>query len=92
MTLPRPDARGWIGIGVYALVVMVLVMLAALPELRQDEYFKTVATLIVGAFIKDVVAWAYAATKGGGELAERNASLVEQQAKASPPISDPEAK
>ena len=75
-----PDARGAIGIGVYLLVMMVFALMAWKSELRQDEFFKTVSTLIVGAFIKDVVAWAYSATKGGGELAERNAAIVEQKA------------
>lgn len=84
-----PDARGWIGIGVYSLSVMVLGIYAAVPELRNDDHFKAIMTLIVGTgFINGMVSWAYAATKGGGELAERNASLVEQQAKASPPIAD----
>lgn len=76
-----PDARGWIGIGVYSLSVMVLWMYAFFPDLRQDDHFKALMTLIVGTgFINAVVSWAYAATKGGGELAERNASLVERQA------------
>jgi hypothetical protein len=74
-----PDARGVIGIGIYLLVLMVFALMAWNAELRQDEFFKTVSTLIVGAFIKDVVAWAYSATKGGGELAERNAAIVEQK-------------
>lgn len=76
-----PDARGWIGIGVFLLTVMVFVMTAAVPALRENEYFKTLGTLVVGAFIKDVVSWAYAATKGGGELAEQNAAIVQKQAK-----------
>ncbi len=75
-----PDARGVIGIGIYLLVLMVFALMAWKAELRQDEFFKTVSALIVGAFIKDVVAWAYSATKGGGELAERNAAIVEQKA------------
>ncbi|WP_420142799.1 hypothetical protein [Sphingomonas sp.] len=83
---PFPDARGWIGIGVFLLTVMVFVMTAAIPELRDNEYFKTLGTLVVGAFIKDVVSWAYAATKGGGELAERNAAIVEQAAVPAPTI------
>jgi hypothetical protein len=82
------DARGWIGIGVFLLTVMVFVMTAAIPALRDNEYFKTLGTLVVGAFIKDVVSWAYAATKGGGELAERNATIIQKQAEAMPPISE----
>lgn len=75
-----PDARGWIGIGVFGLTVMVFVLTAAVPDLRGNEYFKTLGTLVVGAFIKDVVGWAYQATKAGGELADRNALLVEKHA------------
>lgn len=76
-----PDARGWIGIGIYSLTVMVLWMLAAFPELRRDEFFKTIATLIIGTgFVNGVVSWAYSATKAGGELAETNAAIVQQQA------------
>jgi len=75
-----PDARGMIGIGVYVLVLFVFALMALVPGLRSDEFFKTLSTLIVGAFIKDVVSWAYSATKGGGELAQQNAAIVAQQA------------
>lgn len=82
MKLETPDARGWIGLGVFLLTVMVLWMLAVFPELRQDEFFKTIATLIIGTgFVNGVVSWAYSATKGGGELAEKNAAIVGEQAK-----------
>lgn len=83
-----PDARGLIGTGVYILVLIVLALLATDPELRADEFFKTIATLIVGAFIKDVVGWVFQATKGGTDLADRNARLVEGQAsgKANDPV------
>ncbi|MEH3121155.1 MAG: hypothetical protein PGN16_04110 [Sphingomonas phyllosphaerae] len=59
-------------------------MTAAIPALRDNEYFKTLGTLVVGAFIKDVVSWAYAATKGGSELASNNAQIVRQQAEKEP--------
>lgn len=72
-----PDARGWIGIGVFGLTCAVIVLYACVPELRRDEYFQAIATLIVGAFIKDVVGWAYSATKSGGELAASNARTIE---------------
>lgn len=75
------DARGWIGVSVFALTVMVLWMVAAFPELRHDEFFKVLATAIVlTGFIQGVVGWAYTATKQGGELAERAATIVEQSA------------
>jgi hypothetical protein len=85
-----PDARGWVMIASFTLVLIILLMIWTVPDLRDDEFFKNLAILIVGtAWINGAVSWAFAATKQGGELADRNASLVEQQAKASPPISDP---
>jgi multisubunit Na+/H+ antiporter MnhB subunit len=87
------DARGWVGIGVYGLSVMLIWMMAAFPELLKNEFFKTIATLIIGtAFVNGVVSWAYSATKAGGELADRNAKLVEDQARANPPIDEGKAK
>ncbi|HET7255618.1 MAG TPA: hypothetical protein VFJ46_17815 [Xanthobacteraceae bacterium] len=72
------DARGWIGISVFALTIMVLWMIAAFPELRNDEFFKVLATAIVlTGYVGGPVAWAYQATKQGGELADRAASLAE---------------
>lgn len=75
-----PDPREWIGISVFVLVLIVLALLAWKSELRQDEFFKTIAALIVGAFIKDVVGWAFQSTKSGGELAASNAEIVKRQA------------
>lgn len=84
-----PDARGWVGIGIFTLTVMVLWMLVAFPELRHDEYFKTISTAIVlTGFVNGVVSWAYSATKTGGDLAGVNADIVKRQANASPPIAD----
>lgn len=66
------------------LVLIVIALMAWKPDLRADEFFKTISALIVGAFIKDVVGWAYQATKGGGELAERNAAIVQRKVEDSP--------
>ena len=78
----RLDARGWIALSVYALVLIDFALLAFVPGLRGDEFFKTISTLVFGAFLKDVVGWAFQATKGGGELADRNASIVEDAARS----------
>lgn len=72
-----PDARGWIGLALVGLTVMLLWMIQADPELRKDEFFKTIAVLIIGTgFINGVVSWAYAATKQGGELADKAAEAA----------------
>lgn len=75
-----PDARGWIGLAIFGLTVMCIWMLRD-KELREDEFFKTIATaIILTGFINGVVSWAYAATKQGGELADRAAGVAEQAA------------
>lgn len=83
-----PDARGWIGLGSYGLVVLVIVLIWADRTLLDNDFFKVIATAIVlTGWNGGPLSWAYAATKAGGEMAERNQTLVEDQAKASPPIS-----
>ncbi len=77
-----PDARGWIGIGVFALSVMLLRMMLD-RELRNDEFFQTIATVVIANGLMAVIAWAYSATKQGGELADKNAVIVHESATAS---------
>ena len=78
-----PDARGWIGLGSFSLTVGVLLILVWGPaDLRKDDFFQAVAMLIIGGFAKDVLGWAYQATKGGGELADHNAAIVKESASA----------
>lgn len=85
---PR-DGRGWIGLGCFALVVFILGMVAADKSLLESDAFLILATaLIVTGWVNGPVGWAYQATKGGGELADRNAAIVQKQAEASPPISE----
>lgn len=76
-----PDARGWIGIGVFALSIMLLWMMKD-RNLREDEFFQTIATVIIANGLMAVISWAYAATKGGGELADKNAAIVAESATA----------
>lgn len=84
-----PDARGWIGIGSYMLVVLIIVLIWADRTLLNNDFFKVIATaIILTGWNGGPLSWAYAATKSGGELADRNAALVERQAEASPPIAD----
>lgn len=83
------DARGWIGIGCYALVVILLGMMWADKSLLKDDFFKVIATaIILTGWNQGPVGWAYQATKSGGELADKNAAIVKRQAEASPPIAE----
>ena len=42
-----PSARGWYAVGLFVLTLVILVMIAFLPELRNDEFFKSLSTAIV---------------------------------------------
>ncbi len=69
-----PDPRDWIGIGTFSLTVFILVLIWRVPELRDNEFFKNIAILIIGTgWVNGAVAWAYSATKSGGELANQAA-------------------
>lgn len=71
-----PDARGWIGFAAFVLTVMILWMMKEDRSLREDEFFQTIAAVIISNNWIAVVSWAYSATKGGGELAQHNADIV----------------
>lgn len=78
-----PDARGWIGTGIFALTIMLLWMMKD-DELRGDEFFQTIATVIISNGLMAVVAWAYSTTKNSGEIAAKNADVVREVAATAP--------
>lgn len=84
------DGRGWIGLASFFLTAMILFMLAGDPDLRRDDFFQSVAILLIGtSWVNGVVSWAYAATQNGGDLATRNAVTVDKMAdKVAAPIQD----
>lgn len=71
-----PDARGWIGIGSFLLAIMVIWIMKEDRSIREDEFFQTIATILIANGWISVVAWGYAATKGGGDLADKNAEIA----------------
>lgn len=75
-----PDARGYVGIASFILCVMVIWIMKEDRSIREDEFFQTIATIIIANGWMSVVAWGYAATKGGGELADKNADIVDRVA------------
>jgi cytochrome bd-type quinol oxidase subunit 1 len=85
------DARGWIAMGCYTLVLVVLAMILFDRELLESDAFLILATaIVITGWVNGPVGWAYQATKGGGELADANAAIVKKQAEASPPIAEGE--
>lgn len=88
-----PSERAWIGIGIFSLTIMILWMIKQDPSLRNDEFFKTIATaIIITGFINGVISWAYSATQGGTELARSNADLLQRKEEKQPDASGAEPK
>lgn len=78
----RPhDARGWIALACYSLVLVVLAMILTKPSLLDNDAFLILATaIVITGWVQGPVGWAYQATKGGGEMAESSARIAEEAA------------
>lgn len=80
------DARGWIGLGCYVLVLIVLGMMWADKAMIKDEFFKVIATAIVlNGWGSGPVGWAYQSTKSGNEMAASSQRIAEVVAGVPPP-------
>ncbi len=85
------DARGWIGLGCWMLVLLVLAMVYFERELLNSDAFLIIATaIVITGWVQGPVGWAYQATKGGSEAAESSARIAEEAATAA--IRSPNAK
>lgn len=79
--MQMPDARGWLSIGLVALVFYILTLVAFVPTLTGNELFKTLAILIVGtAFVGGAIAFYFSSTKGS---ADKDATIAKQLDKPS---------
>jgi cytochrome bd-type quinol oxidase subunit 1 len=77
------DARGWIGLGCWLLVLAVLGMIVFERKLLENDAFLILATaIVITGWVQGPVGWAYQATKGGGEAAESTARIAEEAATA----------
>jgi hypothetical protein len=66
--LRRIDSRGWLAIGNWALVLLVLLLMATVPDLRKDDLFKMIAQgLVMSGFINLVLAFYFTASKSDGQ-------------------------
>ena len=81
MNLKLPDARGWVGLGVYAMAAWCIVSLALWPDIAEHEFTKLIYQgIILQAFVQSVVGFYFIASKSGVDLAERNQGIVEAAA------------
>lgn len=86
------DARGWISLGCYLLVIILLGMMWADKDLLRDDFFKVITTaIILTGWNGGPVGWAFQATKTGTEAAESSARIAENSAgvPAQPPADPP---
>ncbi len=83
-TIVKPtDARGWIGLGCWLLVILILAMILFDRTLLDSDAFLILATaVVITGWVQGPVGWAYQATKGGSEAAESSARIAEQAARA----------
>lgn len=69
--MTKPDTRGWIGIGAFALTVYVFTLIAFRPDLADNTLFVTLATAVVVGSWGAVVGFYFAASKGATEANAR---------------------
>lgn len=68
-----PNGRGLVGLATFSLTVMVLWMVKEDPELRQDEFFKIIATaIILTGFINGVVAFFFSQNQLNSEASQNS--------------------
>lgn len=73
-----PDGRGLVGIATFALTVGVLVMYRNDPTLRDDDFFKTVATaVVITGFINAIVGWAFGDTAKGAASTDNTGKFAD---------------
>jgi hypothetical protein len=85
--IARMGTRGWLVVGLYALTWRSLTMIHGNPAFAKLEEI-VIQGLVIQGFLGLAAAFYFAASKGGVEMADRNQSLVEEQARANPPIDD----
>lgn len=78
-----PDLRAWVALGLWALTVYVLTLLAFNPKLAESQLFATLAAaIVVSGLIGGVVAWLYGSSKGADD---KTALLAQKTGAPEPP-------
>lgn len=76
-----PDARGWVTVALIALAFYILTLVAFVPNLADNELFKTLATvLITSGLVGGALAFYFSSTKGS---ADKDATIAKQLDKPS---------
>lgn len=73
-----PDGRGLVGIATFSLTVGVMVMYRNDPTLRDDDFFKTIATaVVITGFINAIVGWAFGDTAKSATAADNTGKFAD---------------
>ncbi len=77
-----PNGRGLVGLATFSLTVMILWMVKSDESLRQDEFFKVIATAIVlTGFINGVVAFFFSQNQLNAEASQNSRAAFEAMGK-----------
>jgi hypothetical protein len=77
-----PNGRGLVGLATFSLTIMVLWMVKDDKSLREDEFFKVIATAIVlTGFINGVVAFFYSQNQLNAEASQNSRVAFETMGK-----------
>lgn len=78
-----PDARGWIAVAVYSLVIYLVTLIVWDRTLVQNEFFKLIAQgVIIQGLLTTVVSYYYTASKSTADARDQLAKQTEQTHKA----------
>ena len=77
-----PDTRGFIALGLFALVFFLFSLLAFNPHLADIQLFGVLATAVVSGAFGSMVGYFYGSTKGSSD---KDATLAKQLDKGSNP-------
>lgn len=82
-----PDRSGWYAIALYVQTCIILLMVVAFPDLRQDEFFKLIAQAII---ITGWLGFAVAQVKGEKERENTGKALDLAKSSSPPPVDKPQ--
>lgn len=72
MNFKFPDSHGWFSIGLFALTVLCIVLMASYPDLRKDDLFKMVVQgVVLTGLINLAASFYYGASKAKSDKVDQ---------------------
>lgn len=77
-----PNGRGLTGAATFSLTVMIILLMVEYPELREDEFFKVIATaLVLTGFVNSVIPFFYGQNQLNSEASLNSKTAFETMGK-----------